>query len=494
LIHREKRPILYVDDTVEQRYAMRRILETEGFRVLEAGTGKEALALADATLALAVVDVKLPDISGYDLSRKLKEIEPHLPILQVSASFSDPDLRAAGFSGGADAYIAQPVHPGELTALVQRMLRASEAEESLRFLAAIGPQITASLSIQDTAQNIRRALMPVFADRCDIYLRAVAGRPQLFGGEIRRLNDVEDLEMETHTSEVAVRKSSSNKIIAPLVIKGECIGAIRFEVNEARTYTSSDFLLASDISARAALALQNCMLFAAEQITRSALIQSEKLATAGRMAAAMAHEINNPLEALTNLIYIIEQSPDASLSIRETASAALSEVTRLAHITRQSLGFYKELRAPSKLDLSESVRETVELYRKRIDQHQIELTLELAHELIVQGIKGELRQVISNLLVNAIEAVPAGGKINVTTFSNAGRVFLEMTDNGSGIDEKVRDHILEPFFTTKPGTGTGLGLWITQSILEKHGGAIRVCMSGVTSGTKFQVELPIDSA
>ena len=144
MIHHKKRPILYVDDTVEQRYAMRRILETEGFPVLEAGTGEEALELMEKNPALVVVDVKLPDINGYDLSRRIKEISPHLQLLQVSASFSDPNLRVSGLSGGADAYLAQPVYPSELVTLIRRMLRTAEAEEALRFLAGIGPKISGS--------------------------------------------------------------------------------------------------------------------------------------------------------------------------------------------------------------------------------------------------------------------------------------------------------------------------------------------------------------
>src|ERR1700744_1415254 len=107
------------------------------------------------------------------------------------------------------------------------------------------------------------------------------------------------------------------------------------------------------------------MLLATEQAARAALIQSEKLATAGRMAAAIAHEVNNPLEALTNLIYLVEASPEATPMIRETASMALGEISRLAHITRQTLGFYRELKAPAILDLSESVMDTLELYRNR---------------------------------------------------------------------------------------------------------------------------------
>ena len=138
MIHHRKKSILYVDDTVEQRYAMRRILETEGYSVLEAGSGREALEMVAKSPALAVVDVRLPDIDGYDLTRKIKERAPFLPILQVSASFSDPHLRASGLSGGANAYIAQPVHPSELIALVRRMLQTVKLKNRCVFSLELG--------------------------------------------------------------------------------------------------------------------------------------------------------------------------------------------------------------------------------------------------------------------------------------------------------------------------------------------------------------------
>jgi len=159
---------------------MRRILETEGFAVLEAGTGEEALELMKQYPALAVVAVKLPDINGYDLSRRMKEISPYLQLLQVSASFSDPSLRVSGLSGGTDAYLAQPVHPSELVILIRRMLRTAEAQEMLRFLAEIGPKISGSLSISDTAESICDALVPRFADRCRIFLEKSPGGPASF--------------------------------------------------------------------------------------------------------------------------------------------------------------------------------------------------------------------------------------------------------------------------------------------------------------------------
>jgi two-component system NtrC family sensor kinase len=491
LIHHKKRPILYVDDTIEQRYAMRRILETEGFAVLEAGTGKEAFALMQENPALAVVDVRLPDISGYDLSRRLKEMEPYLPILQVSASFSDPDKRAAGFSGGADAYIAQPVHPSELVSLVRRMLRTSEAEESLRFLATIGPRLSSTLSLSEATENIRTAMAPHFADRCFIYLKDHPGQPASFWPDDPSVSTSMRSEMERESQSKSVTMATSRLLFAPLSATQSGFGSIAFHLDKDREYSATDVVLASDLANRAGLALQNCLLFASEQATRSALVQAEKLATAGRMSAAIAHEINNPLEALTNLIYILEQSPDATHNMREIASAALGEVTRLAHITRQTLGFYRELRAPSNLDLSDSVLDTLDIYRKRIESKKIDIVLDLTNHVCIRGIKGEIRQVISNLLVNAMEAMEEHGKLVLKTSTQGNKAMLSIEDSGPGIPEALQAKIFEPFFTTKQGTGTGLGLWITHTIVEKHEGEIVLTThTGADHGTCFKLVFP----
>lgn len=491
MIYTSKRPILYVDDTVEQRYAMRRILEIEGFEVLEAGSGKEAFAQIDDSVALAVVDVRLPDINGYDLTSRLKKARPNLPVLQVSASFSNPELRAAGFSGGADAYIAQPVHPSELVSLIRRMLRAAEVEGMLRFLAEMSPKITSSLSVEQTIAQIQSVVVPKFADRCAICLRGVAGEPPCWYGE---LGDAADRRAEIESKAVVrgPRLLTQRLLAVPLSEDGSPLGlgCIAFELDEGRQYTESDLVLAADLASRFGLVLQNCILFAAEQSTRSALVQSEKLATAGRMSAAIAHEINNPLEAITNLLFIIEQDPEVPVAMRDHATSALAEVTRLAHITRQSLGFYKELGAPSIVDLSRSVSDTVDLYQKRLTRQRISVMLELGPECTIRGIAGEIRQVISNLLLNAIEAISEDGAVSICTRRQNDSILLTMKDTGPGIHASMRARVFEPFFTTKQGTGTGLGLWITQTIIEKHHGEIRLVEDPDDGGCEFQITLP----
>jgi two-component system, NtrC family, sensor kinase len=285
----------------------------------------------------------------------------------------------------------------------------------------------------------------------------------------------------------------SRFLVASLFTGPRAFGTIGFFLREQREYTRGDQILATDIANRTSLALQNCMLLATEQAARAALIQSEKLATAGRMAAAIAHEVNNPLEALTNLIYLLETSPESTPSMRELASMALGEISRLAHITRQTLGFYRELRAPTTLDLSESVLDTVELYEKRQADQGVSFRLNLEKDLVIRGIRGEIRQVISNLVVNAIEASGPEATVTIASRREAGKAVLIIGDDGPGMDASQLEKIFEAFYTTKQGTGTGLGLWISQNIVEKHGGTISVSSrtSPMDHGTEFVLTFPL---
>jgi two-component system, NtrC family, sensor kinase len=373
------------------------------------------------------------------------------------------------------------------------MLQTSEAEESLRFLAKIGPQITSTLSFPEAAENICRAIMPHFAADCIVFLKRDPFNASPFWSKDLSSNCELRQSMESLAESDAAITVHNRLIIAPLRVGGSGMGAIAFCLDADREYTSPDQALAGDLASRAALSLQNCILFASEQATRSALIQAEKLATAGRLSAAIAHEINNPLEALTNLIYIIEQSPEASDLIRESASAALAELTRLAHITRQSLGFYREPSTPSLLDMSQILEDTLELYKRRLDSKRIRVEMALRGKVEIKGSAGEIRQVISNLVVNALESMDMDGSIQLAAFVRERAAVLSVSDTGPGIDPVTLPQIFDAFYTTKQGTGTGLGLWIVKKIVEKHGGKISVSstIAPPTHGTTFEVEFPL---
>lgn len=489
------KPILYVDDTEEQRYAMCRILEREGYRAIEARTGAEALNALHPQLLAIILDVKLPDMSGYDVCRRIKQDASYdgIPIVQVSAGFADPDARAVGLSGGADAYIAQPVHPQELLNLIRSLIRSSQADRMLRFMARVGPQISQSLDLAETMQAVQKSVTPFFADHCEFWLPGVEGAELLspdLRPELRSLAEEATAHNETQLRAFGL---SGSAIAVPLRHGGYDSGVVIFALDSnQRSYTRADLIYAEDLAYRISLALTNARLFTAQRSAQEALIQSEKLAAAGRLTAAIAHELNNPLEAITNLLFLIETDEEVPPRARTFAKDALSEIGRLSHIARQSLGFYRELTTPQNFNISENVQETLNLYARRLAAKGITIETDLDPTLSVHAIRGEIRQVISNLIVNALDAMEQGGCLLVRTFAAAGHVTVSVSDNGPGISATNQSRIFEPFFTTKQGTGTGLGLWVSDTIVRKHRGRIEVqspAESG-TRGTTMSVLLP----
>jgi PAS domain S-box-containing protein len=230
---------------------------------------------------------------------------------------------------------------------------------------------------------------------------------------------------------------------------------------------------------------------------QAALLRAEKLAAAGRLAATIAHEINNPLEAVTNLLFLLRSEPALSENGRKFLETAEQELTRVSHIARQTLGFYRESAGPATCRIAAQIDEAFAIYGKRLAEKNVHFSREYEAPLEVKCYPGELRQVLSNLISNAIDAT-ADGTIRVrarrSRSANTHRqgVRITVADSGHGIPARVVSHIFEPFFTTKKDVGTGLGLWVCQNIIAKHGGWIRVRSSNGAErhGTVFSLFLP----
>jgi len=235
--------------------------------------------------------------------------------------------------------------------------------------------------------------------------------------------------------------------------------------------------------------------------TEHALHTSERLASVGRMAATVAHEINNPLEAVTNLIYLARKSGDPD-EVRKYLAAAEEELSRVSHLTKQTLGFYRYSSGAAVTTLGQLVKSLVSVFSSRIRNKDIEITSEIRQDPEIVGVAGEIRQLLANLISNSIDAVPIGGKIRVRLSAakeERGQrrmgVRLTVADSGPGIPEGIRARLFEPFFTTKKDVGTGLGLWVCKGIIDKHRGRIQVKSSTARgrSWTVFSVFLPAES-
>ncbi len=229
------------------------------------------------------------------------------------------------------------------------------------------------------------------------------------------------------------------------------------------------------------------------------LRQSEKLAATGRLAATIAHEINNPLEAVTNLIYLAKTDPTTPGPVQRMLETADSELARVAQIAQQTLGFYRDTTNPVSIDINELLGAVVDLFGRKLAVKRLRVTLDLDPGLSIVGLQGEIRQVVSNLLVNAIDASPNSGsaiRIRARHRHRNGRkgVSVMISDGGSGIPTHVRSRLFTPFVTTKQSRGTGLGLWVTRGMVEKHGGTVRFrSCTDTPAGTVFRVYLPQSS-
>ncbi len=236
-----------------------------------------------------------------------------------------------------------------------------------------------------------------------------------------------------------------------------------------------------------------------ERKSQDLLRKSEKLTAAARLSATVAHEINNPLEAVGNLIYIAKGSPHASADIVHQLSLAEQELERVAHITRQTLGFYRETNEAEPIDIATVIDAVLRLYSNKLRSKNIRIEREFGDCPRIIGVAGELKQVVSNLVSNAVDAVAAEGtirfRLGCMTDGEHTNVRIVIEDDGPGIPAENVQRIFEPFFTTKKDVGTGLGLWVTKEIVERHGGTITVRSherNGSSSGAAFAILLPCD--
>jgi PAS domain S-box-containing protein len=232
--------------------------------------------------------------------------------------------------------------------------------------------------------------------------------------------------------------------------------------------------------------------------TEDALRRTERLAAMGRVAGIIAHEINNPLEAITNTFYLLRDHPSLDEEARHYAQLGEDELRRVALITRQTLGFYRESKQPVEVSISALLDEILELQTRRMEFSNIVLDKQYHNNGSIHGFPVELKQVFLNLIGNAVQAMPDGGRLRLHIFKSPRRinqragVCISISDTGTGIDPEHAKHLFEPFFTTKSTKGTGLGLWISKGIIQKYGGSIRfrsISFAG-RNMTCFQVFLP----
>ena len=284
-------------------------------------------------------------------------------------------------------------------------------------------------------------------------------------------------------------------------VKGPLSGSVirALEVTFQRNQDEPAFLLLTAAPIRTASAVIGCVLTMTDITERkraqAVLIRTEKLASVGRMASTIAHEINNPLEIIGQAVYLAMTDPVISEEAKAYLQLAVVELERVAHITKQTLAFHRDKSSPKNIDLRELADGVLKFFSPRLMVRGITVEKRYAGVEMVEAFEGEVRQVISNLLSNSMDAVSNNGRILLRISpgkkSDGSRlVRLIVADTGSGIRPESLKTIFEPFFTTKEVIGTGLGLWVTKQIVEKHGAHISV-RSRPGTGTVFAIAFPL---
>ncbi|MFZ0704036.1 MAG: response regulator [Candidatus Korobacteraceae bacterium] len=469
-----QRRVLIVDDNEQNRYVLNRLLQQAGYQCDQAGSGKEALLKIRSLPDVAILDVHLPDLSGFDLCQQIKTdpVTAQVSVLQISASFVSPGDKAQALEAGADGYLTHPLDGVVLIATLRSLIRLREAEVMAREAAG---------QWQSTFDALSEGL--AFVD--------MSGKITRFNHAFEVIcNGLDPLPADADASEL-LRKVLGTDL--PLHHSGQGRYSAEFEIGKRTIRTAVDRVMVRDAEVGKIIVLTDVT---DRRVAEYALRTAEKLAATGKLAHAIAHEINNPLEALVNLIYLAgssERLPD----IRQYLSRAEDEVKRISRITKQSLSFHRDTNHPVAIDVGVLVNEVIELYRRGAAARKVCINFDAKPTLAIYGFPGQIAQVFGNLLRNATEAAPANSQVavRVRPAYRAGHEGTRVTihDWGAGIPASVQEQMYDPFFTTKELKGSGLGLWVSRALITKHRGTIRFRSSTRkgASGTTFEVFLPV---
>ncbi len=485
--------VLNLEDTQDDSWLLQRHLSRAGYRCVlrreqTAADFEKALREADWDIILA--DYFLPGFTALDALRIAQQCNTDVPFIVVSGAVGEQAAVDVLREGAAD-YVMKDSLARLVPAIEREMQEASERRRRRAAEAALRESEMRLRAILDNSTNA--VFMKDLAGRYVLANRCYESLLGLRDAEIRGKTDAQLFPAEY----AAVYRENEAKV-------REAGVPMQFEeripfADGVHTRLTNRFPLFGETGKAEGLCAI-CTDITEHKKSEETLRRTEKLAAAGRLAASIAHEINNPLEALVNLVYLVQRQEELGGQTRELLSMVEQELNRVSHIARQSLAFYRETASPTTFDLAETLRNLSALYENKIRQRGIEFTMEAAASCSVTAAQGEMRQVFSNLLANAIDATPAQGRIRVRV--QAGRdwpgderegVRVTVADSGCGIPAENLTRIFDAFFTTKDdGTGTGLGLWVTQKILQKHHATIRIRSSVAprVSGTVISVFIP----
>jgi len=493
--------ILHVDDQEASRYAVTRILRQEGFAVMEGANAAEALRLASECPDLILLDVRLPDMNGFEVCRKLKaqHATSTIPVLLLTSTYGDDESKVKGLDSGADGYLTQPIEPPVLIAYIRALLRARRAEEGLvaagREWESTFDAIGDSIALLDRDGRVHRS-NKTLASLLGKPMTDIIGRTlwELLPGVAEPVTGCPFTRMlksgQRESKLSCVNEKCFRVTFDPLFDRSaNLFGAVHIMRDITEQKRVENALRESE--ARYRSVAEKLETLVEKKVAE--LRQAETLALIGRMVASVAHEVRNPLQTIGMGVDALRKRMEEDETNREILEEIGHGLSMLNLIIKELLEYSR----PVKLQyghcaLRDIVQEALKALAEKNRKIAVELELEDENrEVLVDG--EMLKRVLINILSNAADAMPHGGTLRISSrfpVEGGKKVLrLEIADTGCGIKEEDLRYIYQPFFTTKQ-QGTGLGISICRKIIDAHKGEMKV-KSELNKGTTVEIKIPV---
>ncbi|MFZ6027580.1 MAG: response regulator [Chloroflexota bacterium] len=520
--------VLIIDDEPGIVQLCERLLSRAGFDVLAYTQPEEGLArLNDQSVDLLLVDIRMPGIDGFQVIDMAKQSQPDLAVV-IMTGFGTVEMAIQALRRDADGLILKPFAGADLVQSVRRSLQDNRNKRDVSRLQVLRPlfNITETLFTETVPERLQELLLDAATGQLHcpqvviFYQAAEAQHPMCLAGRGLPLPDALDdpekglialaadlgfpLWINRHGPGDAQLQASlaemgfSSVLCVPVRLKESCYIFWAARLPGEETFSASDSEMFAILARQAAVAMENARLHAELRAylrrveeSQRALLQAEKMATVGRLTTSIAHEINNPLQAVQNCLHLANRSELPVADQRKYLSLAQSELDRLMRTVQRMLEFYRPGAVDrNSINVNDVIQRLLGLIGPQLLERQIETKTKLAGRLPdVLIVVDQIQQVFLNLALNAVEAMSDGGTLYITTLATKKSVDVIFEDTGPGIAEADRERIFEPFVSTKEH-GTGLGLAVSYGIIAAHGGSLEL-VPGRGRGACFRVSLPL---
>lgn len=524
--------VMIVDDEQGIARLCKRLLEREGFTTATFSNPVKALEqLGNEQFDMLLVDIRMPEMDGFQVIESARQMQPEIGVV-IMTGYGTLETAILALRRGADGLILKPFEEGtELVSTIAEALQQRRNKNDSARLRALRPlldmsetifsetrrEVLVGLILDAILRNLQCANAAIYQRRPgETTLALIGSRGKTLPEEQRGpdagfIGQADHLSNPIWVNEGGQGKEPLQKIIAKQKYSAViCIPVLRDEGGLVFMagrdagkpgFKQADLETFGLLARQADVALENGRLYSELrdtllQVERSqqALIQAEKMSAVGRLTASIAHEVNNPLQAVSNCLHLVGRQELSPEERNNYLTLAQEELDRLMSTVQRMLEFYRPgTLSREETDLQDLVNRVVALLDKQLQDSQVAVEVIFEKKLpVVMVVSNQIQQVFFNLILNALDAMPQGGKITISGKSSQDNVEVTFQDEGDGVSVEMQDNIFEPFMSTRDG-GTGLGLSVSYGILTAHGGDLAL-LPGTGKGACFKVSLPIKEA